>query len=346
EPFLTFSRRRDLRQTGWRMWVGRGEAGAHDNRPLIPEILALRREKARLLGFSSFAHWITDDQMAETPQRALDLMEAVWAPAKARAEEELARIEALAAVEAPGTRVEAWDWRYWAEKARRAAFDLDQEQVKPYLQLERLREAMFWVAGRLYGLEFALIDDLPVYEPSVRVWRVSRGADEVGLWYFDPYARSGKSSGAWMSEYRTQERFTGPITPIVSNNANFLKAAPGEPVLIAWDDAVTLFHEFGHALHGLNSDVAFPSLAGTHVARDFVEFPSQLNERWLPTPEVLTRFCRHCVTGEPMPAELATRLVAARTFNKGFETVEYLASALIDMKAHLAEGAVEPTLFE
>ncbi|HZK99617.1 MAG TPA: M3 family metallopeptidase [Caulobacteraceae bacterium] len=348
EPFLTWSSRRDLREKGWRMWTMRGDnGGAHDNKAIITEILALRAEKARLLGYPTFAHWITDDQMAKTPDAAMDLMLKVWAPAKARVAEEVADMRKLADAEAPGSRIEPWDYRYYSEKVRKARYDLDENEVKPYLQLEKLREGMFWAAGQLYGFEFVQVNDLPVVEPTIRTFEVRRDGRQVGLWYFDPYARAGKGSGAWMSEYRPQERFTGEITPVVSNNANFVKAAPGEPILVSWDDGVTMFHEFGHALHGLNSDVAYPSLAGTSVARDFVEFPSQLNERWLPTHEVLTRFCIHYQTGEAMPDALVAKIRRAHTFNKGFDTVEYLASAIVDMKAHLAGATpIDPAVFE
>jgi peptidyl-dipeptidase Dcp len=348
QPFLTYSSRRDLRERGWRMWTARGDnGGAHDNNAIITEILALRAEKAALLGFATFAHWAIDDQMAKTPQAAMDLMLKVWAPAKARAAEEVADMQALADAEAPGTRIEPWDYRYYAEKVRKARYDLDDNAVKPYLQLENLREAMFWAAGQLFGFEFVQVTDLPVCEATIRTYEVRRAGRQVGLWYFDPYARPGKVSGAWMSEYRTQERFAGEVTPVVSNNANFIKAAPGEPVLVSWDDAVTMFHEFGHALHGLASNVDYPSLAGTNVARDLVEFPSQLFERWLPTPQVLTRFCLHYRTGEPMPDALAAKIKRARTFNKGFDTVEYLASAIVDMKAHLAGATpIDPAAFE
>jgi Zn-dependent oligopeptidase len=232
---------------------------------------------------------------------------------------------------------------------RKARYDLDQNVVKPYLQLEKLREAIHWAAGQLYGFTFTQITDVPVCHPDVRVWEVTKGgAQRVGLWYFDPYARAGKQSGAWMSEYRTQEKFKGVITPIVSNNCNFVKGKPGEPVLISWDDATTMFHEFGHALHGLNSDVTYPTLAGTNVARDFVEFPSQLNEHWLPTKPVLSQFAVHYQTGKPIPDELVAKIEKAKTFNQGFSTVEYLASAIYDMKIHLAAKgqAIDPEAFE
>jgi peptidyl-dipeptidase Dcp len=348
EPFLTYSSRRDLREQAFRMWTIRGDnGGARDNNAIITEILGLRAEKAKLLGFPTFAHWITDDQMAKTPDAAMALMMQVWAPAKAGVVQEVADMLAIAETEEPGTRIEAWDYRYYSEKVRKAKYDLDESEIKPYLQMEKLREGMFWAAGQLYGFEFVPVSDLPVAQADVRVFEVRRDGRQVGLWYFDPYARAGKGSGAWMSEYRAQERFAGEVTPIVSNNANFVKGAPGAPILVSWDDAVTMFHEFGHALHGLNSSVSYPTLAGTNVARDFVEFPSQLNEHWLPTHEVLTRFALHYKTGEPMPDALVAKIRKAHTFNKGFDTVEYLASAIVDMKAHLAGATpIDPHAFE
>jgi peptidyl-dipeptidase Dcp len=347
EPFLIYSTRRDLREAGWRLWTKRGDNGDdHDNNAMVVEILQLRVEKARLLGQPSFAHWVTDDQMAKSPDAAMALMLKVWAPAKGRVAEQVAELAPIAEREAPGTAIEPWDYRYYAEILRRATYDLDETEVKPYLQLENIREGMFWAAGRLFGLEFTEVNDLPVAHPDVRVFEVRRNGRQIGLWYFDPYARPGKSSGAWMSEYRTQERFDGEVTPIVSNNANFVKPASGDPVLIGWDDAVTLFHEFGHALHGLLSSVTYPSLAGTSVARDFVEFPSQLFERWLPTAELLGRFALNYRTGEPMPAELVAKIERAHTFSKGFDTVEYLASAIVDMNAHLATEPIDPPAFE
>ena len=348
EPFLTYSSRRDLREKGFRMWAMRGDnGGANDNNAGITEILKLRAEKAKLLGFPTFAHWITDDQMSKTPDAAMDLMIKVWAPAKARVAQEVVDMQSLADVETPGTKIEAWDYRYYSEKVRKAKYDLDENEIKPYLQLEKLREGMFWAAGQLYGFEFVPVHDLPVAHPDVRTFEVRRDGVQVGLWYFDPYARAGKNSGAWMSEYRTQKRLAGAVTPIVSNNANFVKAAPGEPILVSWDDATTMFHEFGHALHGLNSDVTYATLAGTNVARDFVEFPSQLNEHWLSTHEVLSRFALHYKTGDAMPDSLVAKIKKAHTFNKGFDTVEYLASAIVDMKAHLAGSTpIEPRAFE
>jgi peptidyl-dipeptidase Dcp len=339
DPFLTYSDRRDLREKVWRMFVNRGDNGdKNDNNQIITEILTLRAERARLLGYQTHAHWRLENAMAKTPERAMGLMEAVWKPAVARVRQEVADMQALADKGGAKIRIEPWDYRYYAEKVRRARYDLDQNEVKPYLQLERLREGMFWVAGELFGFDFTPVTNVPVYHPDVRVWEVRDKATKrhVGLWYFDPYAREGKRSGAWMNAYRRQERVSGDVKTIVSNNSNFVKGKPGEPVLISWDDAETLFHEFGHALHGLSSDVTYPSLSGTAVARDYVEFPSQLLEHWLSTPQVLQRFAVHHETGKPIPQALVDRIGRASTFNQGFETVEYLASALVDMKLHLA----------
>lgn len=353
DPFLTYSDRRDLREKAWRMFINRGDNGdARDNNKIIPEILQLRAERAKLLGFPTHAHWRLDDKMAKTPERAMELMEAVWTPAVARVREEVADMQTLADKENAGKtriKIEPWDYHYYAEKVRKARYDLDQNEVKEYLQLEKLREGMFWVAGEVFNLKFAPVTNVPVYHPDVRVWEVSdkTTGKHVGLWYFDPFARAGKSSGAWMNAYRNQERVDGDITTIVSNNANFVKGKPGEPVLISWDDATTLFHEFGHALHGLSSNVTYPSLSGTSVATDYVEFPSQILERWVSTTEVLQKFAVHYKTGKPIPQNLVDRIEKASTFNQGFATVEYLASALVDMKLHLAGSAkIDPDAFE
>jgi peptidyl-dipeptidase Dcp len=354
EPFLTYSSRRDLREKVWRVFVDRGDNGdARDNNAIIGEILQLRAERAGLLGYETHAHWRLEDSMARTPERAMQLMEAVWKPAVARVHEEVADMQRLADAERAGAiTIEPWDYRYYAEKVRKAKYDLDTNELKPYLQLEKLREGMFFVAGELFGLGFTELPagTVPVYHPDVRVWRVDDKAGKlVGLWYFDPYARVGKQSGAWMNAYRNQERFDGDIKTIVSNNSNFVKGKPGEPVLISWDDAVTLFHEFGHALHGLSSNVNYPSVSGTNVARDYVEFPSQLLEHWLPVKEVLDRFAVHYQTGKPIPAELVAKVEKAKTFNQGFATVEYLSAALIDMKLHLAarsDSRIDPDAFE
>ncbi|AKF80624.1 peptidase M3 [Myxococcus fulvus 124B02] len=350
EPFLTYSSRRDLREKVWRNYVNRGDNGdERDNNAIISEVLKLRAERAKLLGYATHAHWRLENAMARTPERAMELMEAVWKPAVARVREEVADMQKVADKERAKLKIEPWDYRYYAEKVRKAKYDLDQNEVKPYLQLEKLREGMFWVAGELFGFRFEPVTDVPVFHADVRVWEVKdkTSGKHVGLWYFDPYARKGKRSGAWMNAYRGQERFRGEVTTIVSNNSNFVKAAPGEAVLISWEDASTLFHEFGHALHGLSSSVTYPSLAGTNVARDYVEFPSQLLEHWLSTPEVLNTFALHYQTGKPIPPALVARIEKAATFNQGFATVEYLSSALIDMKLHLAgDASIDADAFE
>ncbi len=349
DPFLTYSAHRGHREAVWRAFVNRGDNGGEtDNNAIIAEILKLRAERAKLLGYETHAHWRLEDAMAGEPEAAVALMEAVWTPAVGRVREEVADQQAIADAEGAGITIAPWDYRYYQEKVRKQRYDVDQDAIKPYLQLEKLREAMFWMAEQNFGLRFTQITGVPVAHPDVRVWEVAdTSGAHVGLYYFDPYARTGKRSGAWMNAYRSQERFRAPVTTLVSNNSNFVPGAPGEPVLISWDDARTLFHEFGHALHGLLSDVTYPSLSGTRVARDYVEFPSQLAEHWLPTPEVLSRFALHYETGEPIPDALVEKLLATSTFNQGFGTVEYLASALIDMKLHLAgDVEIDPDAFE
>ncbi len=347
EPFLTYSTRRDLREQVWRNFVMRGDCGgATDTKQLISDILKLRAERAKLLGYATHAHWQLEDSMAKTPENAAALLRALWHPAAARVREEVADMQQLA--DAHSIKIQAWDYRYYAEQVRKARYDLDANELKPYLQLEQLREGMFFVADKLFGLQFVAVNNVPVYHPDVRVWAVQDPqGHHVGLWFFDPYARRGKQSGAWMSEYRGQQHFAGAVTPIVSNNANFSKGTPNEPVLINWDDAVTLFHEFGHALHGLLSNVSYPTLAGTNVARDFVEFPSQLLEHWLLAPQVLNRFALHYQTQQPMPQHLVDKITRARNFNQGFATLEFLASAMIDMELHLAGDApIDAAQFE
>ena len=350
DPFLTYSERRDLREKAWRMFVNRGDNGnAHDNNAIISEILQLRAERAKLLGYPTHAHWRLENAMAKTPERAMELMEAVWKPAVARVREEVTDMQALADKEGAKIKIEPWDYRYYQEKVRKARYDLDQNEIKPYLQLEKLREGIFWVAGELFDFEFSPATNVPVAHPDIRVWEVKdkNSKRHIGLWYFDPYARAGKRSGAWMNAYRRQEKVNGEITTIVSNNSNFVKGKPGDPVLISWDDAMTMFHEFGHALHGLNSSVTYPGLSGTAVARDYVEFPSQLMEHWLPTPEVLQKFALHYETGKPIPQTLVDRIIRSSTFNQGFATVEYLAAALVDMKLHLAgDKKIDADAFE
>ncbi|HKY33496.1 MAG TPA: M3 family metallopeptidase [Candidatus Polarisedimenticolia bacterium] len=350
EPFLTFSTERGLREKVWRTYVSRGDnGGEHDNNKVIAEILALRHERSKLLGYEHYAAWRLEDRMAGQPERALDLLMAVWPAAVGRVKQEVAAMQALADKEGAGITIAPWDYRHYAEKVRRETFDLDSDEVKQYLQLDKLREAMFYVAGRLFGLHFTPITDgsVPLFHEDVKVWKVSRaGSGElVGLWYLDPYARPGKRSGAWATTYRSHETFEGKRTVLGSNNSNFIEGPPGEPVLISWNDAETLFHEFGHALHYFSSNVAYPTLNGG--VRDYTEFQSQLLERWLLTDEVIGGYLVHHATGRPIPGELVARIRKAATFNQGFETTEYLASALMDMRFHMTDPAgMDPAAFE
>jgi peptidyl-dipeptidase Dcp len=350
DPFLTYSTERALRQKVWRNFYSRGDNGdEHDNNAVITRILKLRHERANLLGFRTYADWQLQDTMAKTPAAATALMEAVWAPAVARAKEEIADMQTLANAEGARITIEPWDYRFYAEKVRRAKYDLDGEQVKPYLQLEKLRDAMFYVAGELFGFTFTPVAAgmIPVFHPDVKVWVVTdtTSGKHVGYWYLDPYARPGKRSGAWASSYRSHSTFDGLETVLSSNNSNFVKPAPGEPLLISYDDAETFFHEFGHALHALSSSVEYPSLNGG--VRDYTEFHSQLLERWLLTDRVVDRFFRHYQTGEPMPKALIEKITRAATFNQGFGTVEFLGSAIMDMRYHMADPAtLDPRAFE
>lgn len=349
-PFLTYSENRELREKVWNTYYNRGDNGdEHDNNAIITEILQLRDQRAKLLGYKTHAHWKLESQMAQTPENAIALMEKIWPHAIARANEEVADMQAVADAEGADYKIAPWDYRLFAEKVRKAKYDLDFNEVKPYMQMEKLREGMFWAAGQLFGFQFEQVTNVPVFHEDVRVWEVKNAeGGHVGLWYFDPYARPGKRSGAWMNAYRTQHKMGDtPTTVIVSNNSNFVKGEPGQPVLISWSDAETMFHEFGHAIHGLNSDVTYPTLSGTAVSRDYVEFPSQLNEHWLTTPEVLNKYAVHFETGEPIPQALLDKISNAATFNQGFATTEYLASALIDMKLHMAGGdPIDPDKFE
>ena len=340
DPFLTFSDERDLREKAWSTYYSRGDNGdEHDNNALIAEILQLRHERIQLLGYENYASWRLENRMAKTPEQALELMETVWPAAIGRVQEEVADMQAIADAEGVGITIEPWDYRYYAEKVRKAKYDLDSDEVKQYLQLEKLREAMFYVAGRLFNFEFTPVPDgsVPVFHEDVRVWEVTdkTSGDHIGLWYLDPYARPGKRSGAWATTYRSHETFDGKQTVLGSNNSNFIKGAPGEPVLISWDDATTLFHEFGHALHYLSSTVDYPSLNGG--VRDYTEFQSQLLERWITTDEVIDTYLVHVETGEPIPDELVAKIKNAATFNQGFSTTEYLASALLDMRYHTTD---------
>ena len=349
-PFLTYSTERDLRETVWTNYYSRGDnGGEHDNNALIAEILALRHERVGLLGYDNYASWRLEDRMAVTPERAIDLMEAVWPAATARVAEEVADMQAVADAEGAGITIAPWDYRFYAEKVRKDKFDLDSNEVKQYLQLDKLTDAMFYVAGELFNFEFTPVPEgsVPVFHEDVNVWEVTdrTSGDHVGLWYLDPFARQGKRSGAWANSYRSHETFNGKKTVLSSNNSNFIKGAPGEAVLVSWDDATTFFHEFGHALHALSSNVAYPTLNGG--VRDYTEFQSQLLERWLSTDAVIDNYLVHHETGEPIPAELVAKIKRAATFNQGFSTTEYLASALVDMRYHTVDPAgIDPDTFE
>ncbi len=350
DPFLTYSTERGLRETVWRNYYSRGDNGdEHDNNAVIAQILKLRHERVQLLGFATYADWQLQDNMAPSPAEATALMEAVWRPAVARAKEEVADMQALAKSEGANITIEPWDYRFYAEKVRKAKYDLDSEEVKPYLQLDKLREAMFYVAGELFGFNFTAVPDgtIPVFHPDVHVWEVTDKASgkHIGYWYLDPYTRQGKRSGAWASSYRSYSTFDGPETTLSSNNSNFVKPAPGEPLLISHDDAETFFHEFGHALHALSSTVEYPTLNGG--VRDYTEFHSQLLERWLLTDHVVDKYFRHYQTGEPMPKALIDKINKADTFNQGFETVEFLGSAIMDMRYHTVDPTnLDPRAFE
>jgi len=337
EPFLQFSARRDLRETAFRAWAARGESGgASDNRAIAAEMVRLRAERARLLGYETYAHYRLADTMAKTPRAALGLLESVWAPGVASARKDEDALQAIAAGEGGNFKIAPWDWRYLSEKRRKAEFDFDEGELKPYLQLDRVIEAAFYAASRLFGLSFAERFDLKLYHPDVRAWEVQdRDGASKALFLGDYFARPSKRSGAWMSGFRSQQKLDRTQSPIVVNVMNFAKGAEGEASLLSVDEARTLFHEFGHALHGMLSDVTYPRISGTHVAGDFVEFPSQLFEHWIQDPEVLRRFALHYKSGKPMPQELMDRLLAARRFNQGWATVEYTASALVDLKLHL-----------
>lgn len=336
EPFLTYSTNRGLREQAWRAWISRGDnANEFDNKGLIAEIVALRAERSRLLGYTTFSDFMLDDSMAGTPDAAIDLMRRVWEPAVGRAKEELAAMQALAKAEGADHPIEAWDWRHYAEKVRKQQFDLGEGDIKPYLQLDKMVEAMFHVGNRLFGVSFVERTDVPVPNPTIRVFEV-RNADGgmVGLFYGDWFARQGKQSGAWMSGFQRQHKLDGGALPHIVNVMNINQPPAGSPALVSFDDAITLFHEFGHALHGLLSDQTYPSISGTAVSRDFVEFPAQFMEHYMTQPSILKTFALHHETGEPMPDALIEKLLASRTFNQGFATVEFLASAFVDKAFH------------
>ena len=337
DPFLTYSTQRQLRQQVWETYYNRGDNGDEfDNNAIIAEILTLRHERVGLLGYKNYASWRLEDRMAKAPENAINLMESVWPAAIARVDEEVNDMLIIAKAEDGLKEIAAWDYRFYAEKVRQSKYDLDSDEVKQYLQLDKLRDAMFYVAGRLFNFEFTPVtdDSVPVFHQDVKVWEVKDkiSGDHIGLWYLDPFARQGKRSGAWATTYRSHSTYDGKTNVLSSNNSNFSKGAPGEPALISWDDAETYFHEFGHALHFLSSNVVYPTLNGG--VRDYTEFQSQLLERWLSTDEVISKYLIHYKTGKAMPADLVAKIKQAATFNEGFKTTEYLASALIDMKLH------------
>ena len=340
DPFLTYSTERDLRKQVWGNYYSRGDNGdEYDNNKIIAEILRLRKERVGLMGYDNYAEWRLQDRMAKNPENAMDLMLKVWPAATARVKEEVADMQAVADELGDNITIEPWDYRYYAEKVRKKKYDLDSDEVKQYLQLDKLTEAMFFVAGEIFNYKFTPVEEgsVPVFHEDVKVWEVTDkdSGKHIGLWYLDPYAREGKRSGAWANTYRSSTTFEGQTNVLASNNSNFVKPAPGEAVLVSWDDATTFFHEFGHALHFFAADVKYPTLQGG--VRDYTEFQSQLLERWLSTDKVINQFLVHYKTGEPIPAELVEKIKKAATFNQGFGTTEYLASALIDMKLHLAD---------
>jgi len=350
DPFLTYSNERKLRKQVWDNYYSRGDNNdEYDNNTLIKEILKLRDERVKLLGYDNFAEWRLQDRMAKNPKNAMDLLMAVWPSAIARVQEEVDDMQKVAKQEGAGFEIEAWDYRYYAEKVRQEKYDLDSEEVKEYLVLENLTDAIFYVAGRLFDFEFSEITDgsVPVFHEDVKVYEVTKKSNgkHVGVFYLDPYARKGKRSGAWATTYRSYTNFDGETTVLASNNSNFVQAAEGEPILVSWDDAETFFHEFGHALHFLSAEVKYPTLNGG--VRDYTEFQSQLLERWIYTDEVINNFLKHYKTGEPMPAELIAKIKNASKFNQGFATTEFLASAIMDMKYHTTDPEIiNPKTFE
>tara|TARA_Y100000385_G_scaffold124613_1_gene129535 strand:- start:110 stop:2242 length:2133 start_codon:yes stop_codon:yes gene_type:complete len=340
DPFLTYSTERELRKQVWTNYYSRGDNNdEYDNKKIIAEILKLRRERVELLGHKNYAEWRLQDRMAKTPENAMGLMEAVWPAAISRVGEEVDDMQALAYANGDNIIIEPWDYRFYAEKVRKEKYDLNSEEVKQYLQLDQLTEAMHYVAGKLFNYNFSPVPEgsVPVFHEDVKVWEVTDKAsgENIGLWYLDPYAREGKRSGAWANTFRSHTTFDGKKNVLATNNSNFVKPASGEALLVSWDDATTFFHEFGHALHFFSSNVKYPTLNGG--VRDYTEFQSQLLERWLSTDEVINNYLIHNKTGEPMPPELVAKIKKASTFNQGFSTTEYLASAIMDMKLHLAD---------
>ncbi|NCT18535.1 MAG: peptidase M3 [Flavobacteriaceae bacterium CG2_30_34_30] len=350
DPFLTYSEERELRKKVWKTYYSRGDNNdQYDNNDLVAQILKLRHERVKLLGYANFAEWRLQDRMAKTPKNAIDLMEAVWPAALARVKEEVADMQTIAKAEGKNITIEPWDYRFYSEKVRKDKYDLNSDEVKQYLELNNLTDAIFYTAGRLFNFKFTPITDgsVPVFHEDVKVWEVNdiTTGEHIGVYYLDPFARQGKRSGAWATQYRSHSSFDGKKTVLASNNSNFVKAAPGESVLISWDDAETFFHEFGHALHFLSSEVRYPTLNGG--VRDYTEFQSQLLERWLYTDEVINQFLKHHKTGEVIPSALVEKIKKASTFNQGFATTEFLASALMDMKYHTTDPTnINPKAFE
>ncbi len=338
DPFLKYSNERELRKKVWTNYYSRGDNGdEYDNNEIIAKILKLRKERVGLLGYDNYAEWRLQDRMAKTPENAMALMNAIWPSAIARVKEEVGDMQAIANKD--NITIEPWDYRYYAEKVRKQKYDLDSDEVKQYLQLDKLTQALFFTAGELFNYDFKPVPEgsVPVFHEDVKVWEVTdkNSGEHIGLWYLDPFARTGKRSGAWATTYRSHTTFDGKETVLGSNNSNFVKPAPGEAVLVSWDDAETFFHEFGHALHFFSSNVKYPTLNGG--VRDYTEFQSQLLERWLSTDRVIDQFLVHNKTNKPIPADLVNKIKKASTFNQGFATTEYLASAIMDMKLHLAD---------
>jgi peptidyl-dipeptidase Dcp len=350
DPFLTYSDERKLREKVWTTYYNRANNGDEfDNNQLIKNILKLRDERVALLGYDNYSQWRLEDRMAKNPENAMDLMKKVWPAAIARVDEEVTDMQAIADAEGATFKIAPWDYRYYAEKVRKDKYSLDSDEVKQYLQLDKLREAMFYVAGRLFNFDFMPVPEgsVSVFHEDVKVWEVKdkTTGEHIGLWYLDPFGRKGKRSGAWATTYRSHTTFDGKKTVLSSNNSNFVKGSEGQPTLISWDDAETYFHEFGHALHFLSATVAYPS---SHSGvRDYTEFQSQLLERWLTTDEVINNYLVHYKTGEPIPADLVAKIKKAATFNEGFKTTEYMASAIMDLLYHTTDPAlIEPQTFE
>lgn len=350
DPFLTYSTERELREKVWNNYYSRGDnADEYDNNEIVKEILKLRDERVELLGFENYAQWRLQNRMAKNPENAMDLMMKVWPAALARVEEEVKDMQEVADAEGADITIKPWDYRFYAEKVRKEKYDLDSEEVKQYLELGNLTQALFFTAGELFNFEFSPVEEgtVPVFHEDVKVWEVTDkdSGNIVGLWYLDPYARQGKRSGAWATTYRSSTELMGEKPVLASNNSNFIEPAPGEPVLVSWDDANTFFHEFGHALHFLSADIEYPTL--NSGVRDYTEFQSQLLERWLSTDKVINQFLRHHETNEVIPDELVKKIKKASTFNQGFATTEFLASAIMDMKYHTTDpDEIEPDTFE